>query len=91
MDPTKNDNHVKWYLATRLILSSAHLGPVTKLATGTHWLKLRTFQRWRVVYGHVVRHGGIRALGARRAPVGLGNHGGGDDPGKVDEVGKAVK
>ena len=43
------------------------------------------------VYGHVVRHGGIRALGARRAPVGLGNHGGGDDPGKVDEVGKAVK
>ena len=26
MDPTKNDNHVKWYLATQVILSAAHIG-----------------------------------------------------------------
>ena len=25
MDPTKNDNHVKWYLATQVILSAAHM------------------------------------------------------------------
>ena len=26
MDPTKNDNHVKWYCATQVILSAAHMG-----------------------------------------------------------------
>ena len=25
MGPTKNDNHAKWYLATQVILSAAHL------------------------------------------------------------------
>ena len=25
MDPTKNDNHVKWYCATQVILSAAHM------------------------------------------------------------------
>ena len=25
MDPTKNDNHVKWYLAAQVILSAAHI------------------------------------------------------------------
>ena len=28
MDPTKNDNHVKWYLATQVILSAAHISSI---------------------------------------------------------------
>ena len=31
MDPTKNDNHVKWYCATQVILSAAHMGERTLL------------------------------------------------------------
>ena len=31
MDPTKNDNHVKWYLATQVILSAAHVHRVQHL------------------------------------------------------------
>ena len=39
MDPTKNDNHVKWYLATQVILSAAHMNISNKYIYSQIYLK----------------------------------------------------